>query len=62
MKLKFFRAFGLVHMREQETYQKTFPKPAATSRRITPKKALGSQSSCFGGHFILPNLPARAAE
>jgi hypothetical protein len=57
IELKIFGAFALIHMREEEPYQKTFPKPSATSRRITPKKAHGSQSSRFGGYFILPKPP-----
>ena len=54
MKLKLFRAFGLVHMREQETYQKTFPKPAATSRRITQKKHSEAKVAVSGAISFSP--------
>jgi hypothetical protein len=54
IELKFFGVFSLIHMREQETYQKTFPKPPGTSRRITPKQTLESQSERFGGYFMFP--------
>ena len=39
MKLKFFRAFGLVHMREQETYQKNSPQTCRHEPQNNPKKS-----------------------